>query len=250
MSKILINTITKDTETLIKSAGTTEHLEFIDGNDNPIPAGIPYHIHITTDKSYWYMTSSEHETDSILIFKADGNDPSFVRYRKLYGSERQTYLYESRYVPTEIDYRQGSIQLYFAKPANDTSAKVFEISREDFEKNTTNYLKTQINFIIKGERNDVETRNQRLIDSRDLQLPGLKQVLQPLRFFQPSKPTKEDVIVRLENFVQEKTEEPTTPTTPTTTTTTSTTSYSGGGSTGGSTGGSSGGSSGGGGGGY
>ena len=230
MSKRLINIITQDTETLIKSAGTTEHLEFIDGNDNPIPAGIPYHIHITSDKSYWYMTSAEHETDSILIFKADGNDPSFVRYRKLYGSERQTYLYESRYIPTEIDYRQGSITLYFAKPANDTSAKVFEISQEDFSKETSNYLKTQINFIIKGERNDVETRNQRLIDSRDLQLPGLKQVLQPLRYFQPSKPTKEDVIARLESFVQERTEEPTTPTT------TSTTSYSGG-SSGGSSGG-------------
>ena len=97
MSKQLINIITKDTETLIKSAGITEHLEFVDGNKNPIPAGIPYHIHITSDKGYWYMTSNEHETDSILIFKADGNDPSFVRYRKLYGSNRQTYLYESRY---------------------------------------------------------------------------------------------------------------------------------------------------------
>ena len=52
MSKQLINTITQDTETLIKSAGITEHLEFIDGDDNPIPAGIPYHIHITSDKSY------------------------------------------------------------------------------------------------------------------------------------------------------------------------------------------------------
>ena len=227
MSKRLINIITQDTETLIKSAGTTEHLEFIDGNDNPISAGIPYHIHITSDKSYWYMTSSEHETDSILIFKADGNDPSFVRYRKLYGSNRQTYLYESRYVPTEIDYRQGSITLYFAKPANDTSAKVFEITQNDFLKETSNYRKTQINFIIKGERNDVETRNQRLIDVRDLQLPGLKQVLQPLRFFQPSKPTKEDVIARLESFVQERTEEVTTPTTTTTS----------GGSSGGSSGG-------------
>ena len=227
MSKQLINTIRQDTETLIKSAGTTEHLEFIDGNDNPIPAGIPYHIHITSDKSYWYMTSNQHETDSILIFKADGNDPSFVRYRKLYGSNRQTYLYESRYVPTEIDYRQGSITLYFAKPANDTSAKVFEISQEDFSKDTTNYLKIRIDFIIKGERNDVETRNQRLIDSKDLQLPGLKEILQPLRFFQPSKPTKEDVIARLESFVQERTEEVTTPTTTTTS----------GGSSGGSSGG-------------
>ena len=227
MSKQLINIITNDTETLIKSAGTTEHLEFVDGDENPIPAGIPYHIHITTDKSYWYMTSAEHETDSILIFKADGNDPSFVRYRKLYGSKRQTYLYESRYVPTEIDYRQGSIQLYFAKPANDTSAKVFEISGEDYNKITPNYLKIKINFIIKGKRDNVEERNQRLIDSRDLQFPGLKQVLQPLRFFQPSKPTKEDVIERLESFVQERTEEATTPTTTTTS----------GGSSGGSSGG-------------
>ena len=76
-----------------------------------------------------------------------------------------------------------------------------------------------------------------MIDVRDLQLPGLKQVLQPLRFFQPSKPTKEDVIERLEGFVQERVEGATTPTAPATTTTTSTTSYSGGGSSGGSSGG-------------
>ena len=171
MSKQLINIITKDTETLIKSAGITEHLEFVDGDDNPIPAGIPYHIHITSDKSYWYMTSNEHETDSILIFKADGNDPSFVRYRKLLGSERQNYLYESRYVPTEIDYKQGRITLYFAKQSNDTSAKVFEINRIDYEKNTPFYTKVPINLIIKGERNNVEEKNQKLINSRNRQLP-------------------------------------------------------------------------------
>ena len=237
MDRELINIITRDTETLIKSAGITEHLEFIDGNDNPIPAGIPYHIHITTDKSYWYMTSAEHETNSILIFKADGNDPAFVRYRKLYGSQRQTYLYELRYVPTEIDYKQGSITLYYAKQSNDTSAKVFEISREDFLKETPNYIKTQINFIIKGERNNVEERNQRLIDSRDLQLPGLREVLQPLRYFRPIKPTKQDVIEKLEGFVQERVEGATTPTAPATTTTTTTTTTSYGGSSGGSSGG-------------
>ena len=149
MDKTLINIITNNTQQVIKSAGVTKQLEFVDGDNNPVPEGIPYHIHITSDKGYWYMTSNEHETDSILIFKADGNDPSFVRYRKLYGSNRQTYLYESRYVPTEIDYRQGSISLYFAKPANDTTAKVFEISQEDFSKDTQKYLKTQINFIIR-----------------------------------------------------------------------------------------------------
>ena len=237
MSKQLINIITKDTETLIKSAGITEHLEFVDGDNNPISAGIPYHIHITSDKSYWYMTSNEHETDSILIFKADGNDPSFVRYRKLLGSERQNYLYESRYVPTELDYQQGRITLYFAKQSNDTSAKVFEINRIDYEKNTPFYTKVPINLIIKGERNNVEERNQKLINSRNRQLPGLKEVLQPLRYFRPIKATKQDVIEKLEGFVQERVEGATTPTAPATTTTTTTTTTSYGGSSGGSSGG-------------
>jgi len=158
MSRQLINIITQDTETLIKSAGTTEHLEFIDGNDNPIPAGIPYHIHITSDKSYWYMTSAEHETDSILIFKADGNDPSFVRYRKLYGSNRQTYLYESRYVPTEIDYRQGRVQLYFAKPANDTSAKVFELVKKTFQK--THQITLKLKLILLSKVNEMMLKQE------------------------------------------------------------------------------------------
>ena len=82
MSKQLINTITQDTETLIKSAGITEHLEFVDGDEIPIPAGIPYHIHITDDKKYWYMTGSDHKDVSILIFKVRGGVPDFVKYNK------------------------------------------------------------------------------------------------------------------------------------------------------------------------
>ena len=52
-----------------------------------------YHIHITTDKSYFYMTSNEHESNSILIFRADGNDSDYVKYRNLVGSKNQKYFF-------------------------------------------------------------------------------------------------------------------------------------------------------------
>ena len=69
MSKTLINIITNSTQKVIKSAGITEKLQFVDEFDNPVPEGIPYHIHITTDKSYFYMTSAQHETSSIVILE-------------------------------------------------------------------------------------------------------------------------------------------------------------------------------------
>jgi len=202
MSKKLINIITNDTQQVIKSAGITKKLEFVDEFNNPAPEGIPYHIHITSDKSYWYMTSNEHESNSILIFRADGNDSDYVKYRKLVGSENQKYLSEERTTPTLRDYENGFFTMYFARQANDIDAKIFEISRENFNTKTPFYIKTLVTLRITGEKNSVEKFNQELLFVTNRKIPGLSDIVSPLQYFKEETNTKESVQDRLKNYKQ------------------------------------------------
>jgi len=208
MNNQIINLINEDTETLIKEAGVTNKLEFEDKKGNPIPEGIPYHIHITTDKKYWYMTSGKHESSSIIIFKVGGEVSDFVKYRALRGSKRQEYLTENRIKPTEINYKTGAFTLYFAKQTNDKTSKVFQISREDFDRDTPMYNKVPLTLLIYGERNDVEYKNFRRINVANSRLKGVENAITPLEFFRPVKEKKEDVEERIKNRVTRKTTQP------------------------------------------
>ena len=203
MSKALIKIINISTQEIIKNAGITKKLEFIDELDNPVPEGIPYHIHITTDKSYWYMTSGEHETNSILIFKVGGDIPDFLKYRNLIGSKNQEYLSENRTIPTLRDYENGFLTMYFARQANDRNAKIFEISRDDFLKVTPFYIKTDLVLRIIGEKNSVSQTNYSRILSRQRSIPGLSNIVSPLQYFKPSRNTKQSVQDRLKSYKQE-----------------------------------------------
>ena len=155
MDKLLIDIITQNSFEVIKSAGITKKDEFIDTNENKIPEGIPYHIHRTYDKQEYYMTSAEHESTSILIFKNKGKLSDFYKYKLLVGKKSQIYLKETRTLPSEHDYERGFITLYFAKLASDRSSKVFQISENDYQQQSPLYDKVSVSLKISGTKNDV-----------------------------------------------------------------------------------------------
>ena len=189
MSRELIQIINNSTEKKIIDAGVTKKLEFIDVSDNPVPEGIPYHIHITTDKKYWYMTGSSHEDVSILIFKVAGGVPDFVKYRNLVGSKREEYLTEQRTIPNNLDYKKGFITLFFARQANASDEKVFEISKNDFDKETPFYDKVRLELKIFGDEEEVGIFNIRRINVANSRLRGIEYVVRPLQYFRPLKKT-------------------------------------------------------------
>jgi uncharacterized membrane protein YgcG len=204
----LIDIVTNSTETLIKEAGVTNKLEFQDEKGNSIPEGVPYHIHITTDKKYFYMTSGKHESSSIIIFRVSGEVSNFVKYRNLKSTKRQEYITENRTTPTELDYKLGTFTLYFAKKVNDKTSKVFQINREDYKRHTPMYSKVPLTLFIYGERNDVEKKNFRRINVANSRLKGVESVVTPLEFFRPVKDKKEDVEERIKNRITGKTTQP------------------------------------------
>ena len=134
MDKKFIDIITKNSFQVIKSAGVTKRNEFVDINDTKIPEGIPYHIHRTRDKQEFYMTSAQHETNSILIFKEKGGITDFYRYKSLIDKKSEIYLQETPTIPTETDYERGFITLYFARQANSPTATIVEINKDNLIK--------------------------------------------------------------------------------------------------------------------
>lgn len=135
------------------------------------------------------MTGSDHKDVSILIFKVGGDIPDFVRYRNLVGSKKQEYITEQRTIPNNLDYKRGFITLYFARQSNITDEKVFEISKNDFDKETPFYDKVRLELKIFGERNEVEVFNLRRMNVANSKLRGVEYVVRPLQYFRPLKKT-------------------------------------------------------------
>ena len=189
MNNELIDIINNSTEKKIVDAGVTKKLEFVDSKNNPVPVGIPYHIHITSDKKYWYMTGSDHKDVSILIFKVGGDIPDYVKYRNLVGSKKQEYITEQRTIPNNLDYKRGFITLYFARQSNITDEKVFEISKNDFKKDIPFYSKVSLELKIFGEEAEVRIFNIRRINVANSKLRGIEYVVRPLQYFRPLKKT-------------------------------------------------------------
>mgnify|MGYP001330773034 CR=1 FL=1 len=204
MKKELIDIITKSSVEVIKNAGVTKEREFVDSKDTFVPKGIPYHIHYTSDKREYYMTSGEHETNSILIFK-QGKPTDFKRYRNLVGKKSQQYLEETRSVPGELDYDKGFFTMYFARQANDVNAKIFEISKKDYDINTPFYIKTPLTLKITGERKNVILYNTKIILNKEIRgFRGLIDAnISPLQFYRPIRNTKGNVQDRLKSYKQE-----------------------------------------------
>jgi hypothetical protein len=201
MRKTLINIIINSSIKTVNNAGFTKKDEFVDEKDNVIAEGIPYHIHYTPDKGEYYMTSGKHETNSIIIFKTE-NPTDFSKYRKLVGRKSQRYLQETRSAPGEIDYKRGFYTLYFARQANDTNAKVFEIRESDYKSDTPFYTKVILTLRISGEKDFVEFKNEIEINRVNSRLHGLSEVIYPLQFYRPGKKTQEDVEDRLGSYQQ------------------------------------------------
>jgi len=187
MDKKFIDIITKNSFQVIKSAGVTKRNEFVDINDTKIPEGIPYHIHRTRDKQEFYMTSAQHETNSILIFKEKGGITDFYRYKSLIDKKSEIYLQETPTIPTETDYERGFINLYFARQANDINSKIFEITSDDYVRKTPFYEKITLNLKITGNIQNVYSENTSEIKSSSIYFPKLSLVVSPLKHYKSSK---------------------------------------------------------------
>jgi DNA polymerase III delta prime subunit len=167
----------------------TKKSEFIYvDNGSFVPEDKTYSAYYLTDKSKLYFTNlltSNYVRQLIRVHDFD----LYEQYTNITSVNREVYPSNITLDVTDKDYTKGVINRYFVKKANDVNAKVFEISKEDFNKDLTLYDKIKLDWIISGAKNQVIVENRIAINSGAKQFKELRKILSPLQYWRPSKDT-------------------------------------------------------------
>ena len=158
-----------------------------------------YSVYYTLTKKQVYLTGIQNTYNSKIINKVVEND-LFARYSKIKTSTRQDYPGVTPAVPTDTDYKNGSITRYFTQIGNDKTKPVFEVSVKDYDKQNDLYKYTQINWRITGKKQEVERDNQLTINSLLKEYPTITKTLTPLQFWIPSKDSRDTIENKLKRL--------------------------------------------------
>ena len=167
----------------------TKKSEFIYvDNGSFVPENKTYSAYYLTDKSKLYFTNLLTSNYVRQLIRVNDFD-LYEQYTAIKSTNREVYPSNITLDVTDKDYTKGVINRYFVKKANDVNAKVFEISKEDFNKDLTLYDKIKLDWIISGAKNQVIVENRIAINSGAKQFKELRKILSPLQYWRPSKDT-------------------------------------------------------------
>ena len=167
----------------------TKKSEFIYvDNGSFVPENKTYSAYYLTDKSKLYFTNLITSNYVRQLIRVNDFD-LYEQYTAIKSTNREVYPSNITLDVTDKDYTKGVINRYFVKKANDVNAKVFEISKEDFNKDLTLYDKIKLDWIISGAKNQVIVENRIAINSGAKQFKELRKILSPLQYWRPSKDT-------------------------------------------------------------
>ena len=158
-----------------------------------------YSVYYTLTKKQVYLTGTEGTYNSKIINKVVEND-LFARYSKIKTSTRQDYPGVTPAVPTDTDYKNGSITRYFTQIGNDKTKPVFEVSIKDYNNKNSLYKYTQINWRITGKKQEVERDNQLTINSLLKEYPTITKTLTTLQFWIQSKDSRDTIENKLKRL--------------------------------------------------
>ena len=165
----------------------TKKSEFIYvDNGSFVPENKTYSAYYLTDKSKLYFTNLLTSNYVRQLIRVNDFD-LYEQYTNITSVNREVYPSNITLDVTDKDYTKGVINRYFVKKANDVNAKVFEISKEDFNKDLTLYDKIKLDWIISGAKNQVIVENRIAINSGAKQFKELRKILSPLQYWRPSK---------------------------------------------------------------
>ena len=167
----------------------TNKLNFVYAdNGSIVPKNKTYSAYYLTDKSKLYFTNLITSNYVRQLIRVNDFD-LYEQYTNITSVNREVYPSNITLDVTDKDYTKGVINRYFVKKANDVNAKVFEISKEDFNKDLTLYDKIKLDWIISGLKEDVILGNLKTIDFNEKLFKGINKILIPLQYWRPSKDT-------------------------------------------------------------
>jgi hypothetical protein len=146
----------------------------------PLRSGRSYFILYLTDKTEHYIDVSGKK----LLLK-DKYKTMYGRYAKAKGSiSRENYIKPYQITVTKKMREKGEITRYFAKNIFDEDNNIFEIKKQDFDKETNFYNKVSLLWTLKGKREKVRLENEQVLEQSEDTLKGMKYFLDPLQYYE------------------------------------------------------------------
>ena len=187
--------ILNNSERIIPNLQTEfKQFKFLD-SEGFVPANVTYTAYYTKDKIKIYLTGLPTTPNSRRIKPVVESD-NFVKYQRLKNLSRENYPKPNQIAPSKSDYDVGEFIRYFCKKGNG-EGDIFEISKETFDSQSTLYLYYELSWVITGKRVDVRQKNISTLNALSLDLPRIKNYLDPLQYWKPNRNSVDDVQKKL-----------------------------------------------------
>ena len=205
----------------------TKKWEFKYFDDIPVPENTPYRIMVLKDKIEIYTRMRRLPLRSNIDFglvveefaeamlKIDPINNASLRSQYIDMAEgdnrRERYLKPYKVVLTKRMKAAKFFQRYFAKyKLSEFYDKVFEISKQNFNKDTPLYDKVSISWQLKGTKEEVLKKNIESLEKAEEKIWGIRDYLNPLKFYEEEISPEEVLQKKLSKlkFIPESSEEP------------------------------------------
>jgi len=155
-----------------------------------------YSVYYTLNKSEIYLTGIRDSSRSKIINRVK-NKTMYSNYTYIKNVIRQPYPKTTPANPSESDYRIGTITRYFTKKTNEVSAKVFEITKKEFNNQNNLYDYTTFQWRISGKKLEVRRGNLATLRGIQSNFPNITKTVFPLQLWIPSKNSPDDLLNKL-----------------------------------------------------
>jgi len=175
-----ITTILSNSVRAVKNL-VTKRNQFYDSKSKMVKPGTDYHVHYTSQLTEHFMTGTEHNLTSELIYPFV-NDVTDFNYYNTLNRQGKLKIKSKVKTPTEEDYKAKQFTRYFAKQANDKSQPAFEVSSVDANSSPL-YNYTTVDWLITGNRDNVYKKNIQQIELASNAIAGIDKILSPFQFY-------------------------------------------------------------------
>ena len=178
----------------IKSGFITGDFEFVYSDDFPVKKGMPYSIFYTTYKTEKFVMDFGKTWQEIFVSNPKKHYTNFQSYITAKGgtAKRENYIKPSRPVVTKSMRKKGIIKRYFVSYIFNNESSIFEVSKQDYEKNLVFYKKVTFDWKLTGVKQKVKEYNEKQLEVGEEILEGLIHSLNSLEFYEEEELTKHE----------------------------------------------------------
>jgi len=162
---------------------------------HPFKGGRSYKIYYYSDKSEVYTDISGN-----VLFRVK-NPTLFSKYvAAAKGLSRESYLKPYKIVLTKRMKEKDTIIRYFAQYKFDKYDRIFEINKQNFNRESNFYKKIRLVWQLKGSKENILMKNKESLELAEGSLHGIQNFLDPLEFYEEELTSLEKMQKKLSNL--------------------------------------------------